>query len=139
MGAFWRTSLIFSRTVHRNELWFFFALQSVHQDVFWAIKQHSLIIFNFHFSKGDPFDLGGVWALLFKTVFKVFSWTLRHSPWIKMSGQKIPPFFIFSNLHTLALVVFLSGLGSILRVTKNTEGSKLKIIQMSSLISNSPF
>ena len=62
-GPFWRSSLIFSRTVHRNEFWFF-ALQSVHQDASFELSNSTIRWFSiFTLVRGDPFDLGGVWAL----------------------------------------------------------------------------
>ena len=62
-GPFWWSSLIFSRTVYRNEF-LFFALQSVHQDASFELSNRTIRWFSiFTLVRGDPFNLGGVWAL----------------------------------------------------------------------------
>ena len=84
---------------------FFCVAISASRRFIWAIKQHLLMIFNFHISKGGPFWFRGGpsttprgWTGQ-KQFLKFFSWTLWYSPCIKISGQKISQFFIFSNHH----------------------------------------
>ena len=54
-GLFWRLSLIFSKMVHRNEFWFF-ALQSVHQDASFKLSNVTIRQFSFFtFVRGYPY------------------------------------------------------------------------------------
>ena len=115
-GHFWRSNLIFSRTVHRNEFWFF-VLQSVHQDASFELSNRTIQWFSiFTLVRGDSFDLGGVWALpqgdrLIKNLFKVFFLGLMAFPIHINIRPKIPQFFIFSNRHSAVSALVLMFLG----------------------------
>ena len=54
-GHFWRSSRIFSKTVHQNEFWFF-ALLSVHQDASFKLSNVTIRRFSFFtFVRGYPY------------------------------------------------------------------------------------